>query len=187
MSGPLYVLLDRDGTVIHDKHYLADAEGVELLPGAAQGLGRMVELGCRLVLVTNQSGVNRGYFGHAEVEAMHQRLDELLAPHGVHFEAVYYCPHTPEEDCPCRKPEPRMVHWAMKDLGFAAGDCLVIGDKRCDLELGRNVGARTMLVRTGKGAAQEPECGHLADWCVDGLVQAAAVIEAEVLPGRASS
>lgn len=183
MSKPFFVLLDRDGTVIYDKHYLADPAGVELLPGAAQGLARMQALGCRLVLVTNQSGVNRGYFDHGTVAAMHRRLAELLAPHGVRFEAVYYCPHTPEEDCGCRKPRPGMVLDAARDLGFDPGSSVVVGDKVCDMELGRNVGARTILVRTGKGAAQEAACQGLADWCVDDLVQAARVIE-ELASGR---
>ncbi len=187
MSAPLFVLLDRDGTVIYDKHYLADPEGVELLPGAAQGLKRLTELGCKLVLITNQSGVNRGYFDHPTVEAMHERLAALLAPHGVRFEAIYYCPHTPEEECSCRKPETRMIAWASRDLEFDPKDCVVIGDKLCDVELGKNVGARTILVRTGKGADQEAICKDLADWVVDDLVQAAAVIEEQVLAGRAAS
>ena len=124
-----YVILDRDGTIMLDKHYLADPAGVELEHGAVQGLKRLKKLGLGLVLVTNQSGLNRGYFGAESVEAIHGRLRELLAPHGVDFDGVYLCPHTPEEDCSFRKPRPGLIEQAAAELGFDPAECFVIGDK----------------------------------------------------------
>ena len=173
-----YVLLDRDGTVIRDKHYLSDPEGVELLPGAAQGLKRMRDMGLGLVIVSNQSGVGRGYFDHAAVKACNERLAELLAAHGVALDGFYYCPHTPEEACDCRKPATGMVDRAARELGFDPARCFMIGDKRADMGVGRAVGAATILVRTGKGAEQEPLCRELTDHVEDDLAGAAERIRA---------
>lgn len=172
------VLLDRDGTVMYDKHYLHDPDEVELLPGAVQGLAAMAALGCRLVLLTNQSGVGRGYFTEDDVAAVHARLFELLAPHGIRFAAVYHCPHTPDDGCGCRKPEPGLMERAARELGFDPAASFMIGDKECDILLGRNTGASTILVRTGKGAKHEAICGHVADHVVDDLRGAAEVIAA---------
>ncbi|MEF2229736.1 MAG: HAD family hydrolase [Pseudodesulfovibrio sp.] len=168
-----YVLLDRDGTVIRDKHYLSDPDGVELLEGAAEGLAAMAAMGLGLVLVSNQSGVGRGYFDDASVRACNRRMAELLAPHGVAFDGVYYCPHAPEEACVCRKPEPGLVERAARDLGFDPARGFMVGDKTADMGVGRAVGATTILVRTGRGAEHEPLCRELADFVADDLRAAA--------------
>jgi D-glycero-D-manno-heptose 1,7-bisphosphate phosphatase len=172
-----YILLDRDGTIIRDKHYLHDPAGVELLPGASEGLRRMIDMGFGLVLLTNQSGVGRGYFEEASVHACNERLAELLRPYGVLIDRMYYCPHAPEDACRCRKPEPGLVEQAVKDFGFDPHDAFMIGDKQADMGVGRNSGARTILVRTGKGAVHEERCRDSADHVVDDLRGAADVIE----------
>ena len=185
MTGP-FVLLDRDGTVMADKHYLHDPSEVELLPGAAEGLARMRDLGFGLVLVSNQSGVGRGYFSEESVRAVNERLAELLAPFGVSFDGIFYCPHTPEEHCDCRKPAPGLVIQAAAALGLDPAQAYMVGDKECDMRLGRATGIRTILVRTGKGAAQEAEClaAGVADHVVDDLRGAADAIQRETASSR---
>ncbi|MBN2450480.1 MAG: HAD family hydrolase [Lentisphaeria bacterium] len=145
--------LDRDGTLIVEKNYLADPAGVELLPGVPAGLRRLRELGYALVVVTNQSGVGRGYFRAADVEAVHGRLRELLAAEGVRLDGIYWCPHRPEEGCRCRKPAPGLIEQACRDAGWDLRRSVVIGDKACDIEQGKACGLRTILVTTGYGDA----------------------------------
>lgn len=147
------VLLDRDGTLIEERHYLSDPEQVALLPGAAAAIRRLRHQGFRMVLVTNQSGVARGYFDEDVVERVHLRLAELLAARGARLDHVVHCPHHPDHGppCHCRKPAPGMAEAAREALDLDLGASWVIGDKLCDVELARNVGAKPILVRTGHG------------------------------------
>jgi D-glycero-D-manno-heptose 1,7-bisphosphate phosphatase len=171
------VALDRDGTIIVERHYLSDPSLVELLPGAAAGMRRMRALGLGLIVVTNQSGVGRAYFDEAQLSRIHDRLLALLAAEGVQLDGVYYCPHVPDDACLCRKPEPGLLERAAQELGFDLRASFVIGDNTTDIELGRRVGARTLLVRTGYGAELEARGMVSADHVVDGLCEAAEVIE----------
>lgn len=167
-----YAALDRDGTIIVEKNYLSDPAGVELLPGAAAGLRRLQAAGWGLVVVSNQSGIGRGYFTEADYEKVTARLVELLRAEGVALDGIYHCPHAPGAGCDCRKPLPGMLLRAARDLGFRPADCAVVGDKPADVELGRNAGAAlSVLVRTGYGATAPADC-H-ADLVVDDLAQAA--------------
>lgn len=157
---PQALFLDRDGTVIEDRHYLHDPDGVALLPHVGEALGRVVRAGVRLFLVTNQSGIGRGYFSEADFWACQTRLDDLLRPYGASFTDVRFCPHDPDEGCACRKPRPGM--WeelrAVRNLDPAC--CLMVGDKPEDLLFGVNAGfAAAFLVRTGHGAASAAKLG----------------------------
>lgn len=176
-TGHRAVFLDRDGTVIKEQNYLHDPDGVELLPGAAEGLRQMQALGLLLVLVTNQSGVGRGYFGRDAVERVHGRLLELLEAQGVDLDAIYLCPHTPDEACSCRKPLPGLILRASTDLGIDPAQSFVIGDKPCDVDLGLVVNATTFLVTTGYGAGHAAGCGCRAHHVVGSLLEAARRIE----------
>lgn len=176
-TGKRYVLLDRDGTIIEDKHYLSDPEGVELLPGAAKGLKRMQDLGFGLAVLSNQSGIGRGYFDAASVDACNERLAELLAEHGVAIDGFYYCPHGPDEGCGCRKPAPGLMEQAARELGFDPGESIMIGDKSADMGLGRGVGATTILVLTGKGEIHRSKCVDDTDFVAVHLFEAAVLIE----------
>ena len=140
------VFLDRDNTIIVDKHYLADADGVELLPHAGAGLRRIQELGFLLVVFTNQSGVGRGYFEIAAVDAQHERLRSLLEPYGVQLDAIKVCPHAPEDRCACRKPQPAMLQEAADELNLDLAASFMIGDKPSDIEAGHAAGCRTILI-----------------------------------------
>jgi D-glycero-D-manno-heptose 1,7-bisphosphate phosphatase len=174
------VLLDRDGTLNVDRDYLSDPAQLELIPGAAAGLRRLADLGCRLVVVTNQSGVARGKFTAADVDRVHARLGELLAAAGVVLDGIYVCPHRPEDDCDCRKPRPGLVRQALAQLPSAPPALFMVGDKRTDVELGRAVGATTLLVRTGYGAESAADPGLRPDYIVDDLGQAAETIAARL-------
>lgn len=144
------ILLDRDGTLIEDRHYLHDPDGVVLLPSVVEGLRLLTAAGCKLVVVSNQSGVGRGYYDETAMHAVNKRMCDLLAAEGIALHGVYCCPHTPEHGCDCRKPAPGMVLRAAQDLGFDPALACVIGDKLCDVELGCAVGAIPILVKTGK-------------------------------------
>ncbi len=140
--------LDRDGTVIEHVHYLSDPAGVKLRPGTVEGLLELKRRGFRLVLVSNQSGVGRGYFSESAVHSVNERMQELLRPHGAELDLLLYCPHTPEANCDCRKPKPVMVYQGCKALGADLRGSIVVGDSDCDMELAQYVGLPGFRVGT---------------------------------------
>lgn len=150
-----YVLLDRDGTVIVEKDYLGDPAGVELLPGAASGMKKMQDAGFKLIIVTNQSGIGRGYYSEQDYLSVTQRLEEILRTHGITLAGVYHCPHAPDDNCTCRKPKTGMADQAARDHAIDFADSIMIGDKPADINLGIAIGAKTILVRTGYGKKHE--------------------------------
>ena len=143
-------------------------------------------MGFGLVMITNQSGVARGFFTEAMLQQIHARLEQLLAETGVRLDGIYICPHRPEEGCGCRKPKLGLMQQAATDLGFTPEHSIVIGDKLSDIEMGRNAGAVTFLVRTGYGAGAETAQGSLADFVVDDLPAATQVIRHWALTERSS-
>ncbi len=178
MNLPSCLVLDRDGTLIRERHYLSHPDQVELLQGVIQGLSQIRALGMRLVVVTNQSGIGRGYFSSEDLEAVHDRLHSLLAKGGVELDGIYHCPHTPEDACACRKPGTHMIEQAGKDLGFSPRDTVVVGDKPCDIQLGKNVGAVTALVRSGYGARRSTMFECQPDLVIDSIADLAQILSA---------
>lgn len=185
------VFLDRDGTLIEERHYLSRPDQLRLLPGAAAALRRLSDLGLALVLVTNQSGVARGIFTEAELAAVHAGLVDLLAAEGAALDGLYYCPHHPEDgvgeltrNCDCRKPGTAMVEAACADLDLEPEGSWMIGDKAADIELARAAGLKGILVRSGHGRASEAAgAGAGAHATVDDLAAAAALIrDSEIAP-----
>lgn len=172
-----YVALDRDGTLIAERHYLSDPGQVELLPGVCEALSKLRGLGCRLIMVTNQSGIGRGYFDEARLALVHSHLADLLNAGNVVLDGVFYCPHAPASGCACRKPGTAMLEKAAAELGLELARGFVIGDKACDAELGKRVGATSLLVRTGYGREFEGQGEASWDYIVDDLREAADVIE----------
>ncbi|MCG8532844.1 MAG: HAD family hydrolase [Desulfovibrionales bacterium] len=146
------ILLDRDGTVIVDKHYLSDPNGVELIPDGGRALATLQQAGMRLYIVTNQSGIGRGYYTVDDLHACTVRLDELAELFGAMIEDTVFCPHAPEEDCDCRKPRIGMFTQLKDMYGILAEESVMIGDKQADIDFGKNAGlAASILVLTGKG------------------------------------
>ena len=175
MSSRRAVLLDRDGTIIVEKNYLGSAEGVELLPGAAQGLRLLHDAGLLLIVITNQSGIGRGMFTVAAMNQVNDEIQRQLRAEGVEIDAFYHCPHAPKDNCECRKPKPFLAQQAARDFGFDPAQAFMIGDKPADIDLGIAIGARTILVRTGYGKQCE-DAGLRADAIVDDLAGAASSI-----------
>lgn len=175
-----FVLLDRDGTLNVERHYLSDPEQLELFPGVTLALKRLREMGFGLVVLTNQSGIGRGYFSLERLGEIHQRLRDLLAAGGASVDGIYVCPHAPDETCSCRKPLTGMVEQAVAEFGFDPRQSFMIGDKAADVDLGRAVGAKSILVRTGWGAASEKAADCQPDVIVDDLAAAVGWIEKEL-------
>jgi len=149
------VYLDRDGTLNFDPGYLNQPEQLRLLPGAGQAVARLNRAGFKAVVLSNQSGLARGLITQDQLEAIHQRLRELLAEDGARLDGIFVCPHHPDEGCACRKPAPGLVHHAQRELGVSPDNTIVIGDKATDVELARNVGALAVFVRSGNVPEEE--------------------------------
>jgi len=152
------VFLDRDGTLIAEKNYLCRAEDVEILPGTDGALKRLADAGFKLFIVSNQSGVGRGYFTLADVERVNEHLGRELARDGVRFEKIYIAPEAPEQPSRGRKPSPQFLFDARDEFDLNLAESFMVGDKLIDLECGWNAGVKkSILVRTGYGAKLEQE------------------------------
>ena len=152
------VFLDRDGTLIVEKHYLGDPALVEVFPGVGKSLRRLQEQGFLLFIVTNQSGIGRGYYTVADMERVNARLLDELGRDGVEIQKIYFAPEAPNQPSRGRKPSPQFLFDARDEFQIDLGQSYFVGDKLIDLECGRNAGVRqSFLVRTGYGAELEKE------------------------------
>jgi histidinol-phosphate phosphatase family protein len=144
------VFLDRDGTLIDDIGYLGDPDGVSFYPGIPEALRKLKAAGYQVVVITNQSGIGRGYFDEETAIRVNLRMVEMLRSAGAQPDAVYYCPHHPDDGCTCRKPGQLMVQRALNDLGLDRDRSWVVGDIDKDIMTGIKAGIRPILVETGK-------------------------------------
>jgi D,D-heptose 1,7-bisphosphate phosphatase len=170
------VFLDRDGTLVVEKNYLSDPAQVELIRGVPQALRRLEQRGFVLIIVTNQSGIGRGYYSLDAMQRVNERILAELATAGVRVLKIYYSPEAPEAPSRGRKPSPQFLFDARDEFGIDLAQSYMIGDKLIDLQCGWNAGlARCLLVRTGYGAEVEREhAGRIARaWVVDDLAAAA--------------
>jgi D-glycero-D-manno-heptose 1,7-bisphosphate phosphatase len=145
------VFLDRDGTVSEEVGYLNHLSRFRLLNGAAAAIRRLNQASLPVIVVTNQSGVGRGYFPEQLVRDVHDRMNAELAEAGARLDGVYYCPHAAVDECECRKPKIGMLKQAARELGLDLKKSFVVGDRYGDIELAKCAGARSILVRTGYG------------------------------------
>ena len=150
------VFLDRDGTLNVERHYLHDPEALEIIPGTGLALRRLIDAGFELIIITNQSGIGRGYYTESDMHAVNDKLAAELAVDGVEFLKVYYAPEAPDQDSPGRKPSPKFLRDAAKEFDIDLAESFMAGDKIADLECGWNAGVKkSILVRTGYGAELE--------------------------------
>ena len=152
------IFLDRDGVLIEERHYLHRPEDVVICPGVAPALSRLVQAGFLLMVVTNQSGIGRGFFGVEDMHRVHQHIESSLEPAGVRFQKIYHAPEAPDQPSRGRKPSPQFLLDARDEFGVDLAASYMIGDKLIDLECGWNAGVRaSLLVRTGYGSQTERE------------------------------
>jgi histidinol-phosphate phosphatase family protein len=155
------VFLDRDGTMIRDRpgFYLRRPDQVRIYPAAFEALRRLKAAGYRLVVVSNQSGIGRGFLDEAQLARIHRRLRGELRRRGADVDAIYFCPHHPDDGCRCRKPSPILARRALRDLGLTLTGAAVVGDKKADVDLARALGVPSVLVKTGHGRSQRARYG----------------------------
>lgn len=176
------LFLDRDGTLLVEKGYVTTVEDVEPLPGVAEALAAASAAGWKLIVATNQACVAKGLITEEELGAIHQRMVAMLGAEGAFLDGVYWCPHHPEGsvpefsvECSCRKPRGGLLEQAAAEHGLELSACAMVGDTLRDLEAARAVGARAILVLTGKGEATEKEA-HGADFVARTLAEAVAFL-----------
>jgi histidinol-phosphate phosphatase family protein len=177
------VLLDRDGTIIVERGFPKDPAEVELLPGAAEAIRRLRARGLVAVVISSQSGIGRGHLTFEDVARVNGRLMELLAEQGTTLDAIHFCPHAPGDGCGCRKPQSELLLRAAAEFGADLSRSFFVGDKKDDVDAGRRVGATTILVRTGYGAALAFAPGEGPDLFAEDLAEAARLIEERVGDG----
>ena len=148
------MFLDRDGTIAEEVGYLNHLSRFRIFPFAAPAIRRLNSAGLLVIVVTNQSGVNRGYFPDSLVHAVHERMTQQLAAAGARLDAIYYCPHTSSDGCECRKPKPGLLQRAAREHSLDLSNSFVVGDRYGDVELGQRAGASGVLVRTGYGEGE---------------------------------
>ncbi len=158
------IFFDRDGTLNEELGYVGQPERLHVFPFAAEAVRLVNTSGWKAVLITNQAGVARGYFGEEDVRAVHDALQQHLQRHGARLDGIYYCPHHPQgrvaeysKVCECRKPGVAMVQQAAADLGIALQRSWVLGDRLHDIEMGHRAGSRGALVLTGYGEEQQQQ------------------------------
>jgi D-glycero-D-manno-heptose 1,7-bisphosphate phosphatase len=172
-----FLLIDRDGTLIVEKHYLHDPALVELFDGCAAALADARHRGWGIVCVSNQAGVGRGYFPATDVDLVNAKVEEELNKSGASIDHYYYCTDHPETPSTHRKPEPGMGLDAAKQFGFDPTESIVIGDKPCDIELAERLGCASILVRTGYGSKHEAAGDCRPDYTIDSIADLPAILE----------
>jgi D-glycero-D-manno-heptose 1,7-bisphosphate phosphatase len=156
------VFIDRDGTIVEEVGYLNHVSRFRMFPFVAGAIRRLNEARLPVIVITNQSGVGRGYFPESFVQTVHQLMTQQLAAAGARLEGIYYCPHTPAEGCDCRKPKLGMLERASREHGLDLRRSFVVGDRYLDIDLAHRAGARGILVRTGYGEGEL--AWHAAQW-----------------------
>lgn len=163
------VILDRDGVITEDIGYVHKIEDFKLIKNAVEGLKLLKKY--KLFIVTNQSGIGRGYFKFEDFLEYNNRVVEELKKYSIKIEKTYVCPHAPEENCECRKPKTKFLKDAEKEFGIDLSKSFMIGDKKIDVGMGHNAGCKSILVLTGKGMKEKE--GAKADYIAKDLLDAA--------------
>jgi len=178
------VFLDRDDTIAKDVPYCSRVEDFEILPSVPEGIRLLNEHGFIVVVITNQSGIARGYFTEQTLSQIHEKLHRELGRWNAHVDAIYHCPHHPDDGCECRKPKPTLLLQAAKDMGIDLHLSYMVGDDVKDIDSGRSAGCKTVLVTTGpdRGSLEGQEVSP--DYVAHSLCEAAEWIVRDALLGR---
>ena len=183
------VFLDRDGTINVDKHYLHKIEDFEFLPGALEAIKSLKNAGYLIIVVSNQSGIARGYFDEAAVDRLHEHIQQELKRYGTAIDAFYYCPHHPDKGrgeykvaCDCRKGAAGMLLQAAEEHNIDLGNSFMVGDKLADIEAGAKAGCTSILVLTGYGDSEKLKPGLSKIMQCENLYEAACIIINTKLP-----
>lgn len=189
-GGRIAVFLDRDGTLNEEVDFLRTPDELQLIPGAASAVRTLNTLGTIICVISNQSGVARGFLTEDDLVAIHERLEEELRAGGARVDGIYYCPHHPTEGippyrvvCDCRKPQPGMLKQGEREWGIDLNRSFVVGDRIADVLAGQAVGATTVLVLTGYGRASAEECARgeaTPDFIAPSIVEAVQFIERRI-------
>lgn len=171
------IFLDRDGTIIKEKHYLKDCSQIELIEEAVNALLLLQNMGFSLFIITNQSGIGRGYISEERLNDIHKKLKTLLGVRGVTIDHIYFSPHLPDKNSETRKPATGLVKMAVRDYDIVLNGSYCIGDKKNDIEMGKNIGLTTILVLTGYG--RESLKDTHPDYVADNIMEAAEIIREE--------
>ena len=170
----LHIILDRDGVLNQETNgrYITSPEQWSWIPGVVSSLAALYHHGCRLSVATNQSCVGRGLINEATLSRIHRRMQDDVSEKGAHFAAVYWCPHTPDAGCRCRKPKGAMLERAIRDAAIEPSSTIMIGDASSDLLAARSAGVSAWLVRTGKGRQTENQVrdGNLSELDPDSIL-----------------
>jgi len=179
------VFVDRDGTLNYDSGYVISPEQLVLFPGVPEAIARLNQLGVMVIMVTNQSAIGRGMMTMEELENIHARLAALIRPYGASIDAIFSCPHHPQDGCGCRKPNTGLIDQAVDRFSLDLSHCYLVGDKRSDLEVAQKVAVPGVLVMTSPyslRAVQARDEGQVAiEYVADTFTQAVAWIEDKLL------
>ncbi len=163
------VFIDRDDTISRDVPYCGRPEDFELLPTVGTGISLLSQAGFKVVVITNQSGVARGYFTEEMLAKIHQKMADELTRYGAHVDAVYYCPHHPDDNCDCRKPKPKLAYQTIQDLNIEPRHSYVMGDRLMDMELARRIGSKSVMIPSETGRYELKQAGICPDYIAPDL------------------
>lgn len=150
--GNKLIILDRDGVINEDSdEYIKSVDEWVPIPGSIEAIAELSKAGYTIAVATNQSGLGRGFFDLDDLEAMHEKLASLVGAHGGIVDGIFYCPHTPDDQCDCRKPKPGLINAIENEFNTSVAGCYIVGDSERDLLAGYTKGCRPVLVKTGKG------------------------------------
>lgn len=175
-KGQKAVFLDRDGTICEEVNYLARPEDLRLFPFSAEAVKLLNDGGFLVILITNQSGIARGFFDEKSLHEIHAKLKNELAEEHAKLDAVYFCPHNSADNCACRKPQTGMIERAKQDFLLDLENSWIVGDKAIDVETGLNAKMKTALVLTGYGQMEVEKSKIKPDLTAENLLQAVKII-----------
>jgi len=167
------VFVDRDDTINRDVHYCSRPEDFELLLTVGTGIRLLNREGFKVVVITNQSGIARGYFTEEMLERIHQKMVDELAKYGAQVDAIFYCPHHPDEGCECRKPKPKLTYQAIKQLHIDPRQSFIIGDRLMDVELARTIGCKSVMIPSELGKEELKNSSVFPDYIASDFESAA--------------